>query len=69
MTAQIAERDAFDGECFDSFVDLLREFLAGLSDETVIELWCQTESGLFSGLSNQVLLIQGDSSLLKNVSL
>jgi hypothetical protein len=46
VIAQITEQDSFDGELADTFSDLIREFLAGLGDDTVIELWCQTESGM-----------------------
>jgi hypothetical protein len=71
VIAQIAERDSFDGECFDTFLDLIREFLAGLSDETVIELWCQTESGMGDDPEEQIaefVRIELEDELLHEVT-
>ena len=54
VLAQIAERDSFEGEFADTFLELIREFLPALSDETVIDLWCQTETGMGDDPEEQV---------------
>jgi hypothetical protein len=69
--AQIAERDSFDGECFDTFSDLIREFLAKLSDETVIDLSCQTETGMGHNPEEQIadcVRIELEDELLHEVT-
>ena len=54
MLRQLGERDSFEGEFADTFLDLIRKFLAGLSDEAVIDLWCQTETGMGDDPEEQV---------------
>jgi hypothetical protein len=54
VLAQIAERDSFEGKFADTFLDLIREFLARLSNEAVIDLWCQTETGMADDPEEQI---------------
>ena len=41
VIAQIAERDSFDGECFDTFVDLIRDLCPHLAEArpAQLKLW------------------------------
>ncbi len=71
VIAQMAEQNSFDGEFADTFSDLIREFLAGLSDETVIDLWCQTESGMGDDPEEQIaecVRIELEDELLHEVT-
>lgn len=71
VLAQIAERDSFEGEFADTFLELIREFLAGLSDEAVIDLWCQTETGMGDDPEEQIaecVRIELEEELLHEVT-
>ena len=62
---------SFDGEFVATFLDIIREFLAGLSDETVIALWCQTESVMGDDPEEQIaecVRIELEDELLHEVT-
>ena len=45
ILAQVATSDMCDGSLTDLLLDLIRDYLKSLSDEEIISMWLETETG------------------------
>jgi hypothetical protein len=69
---QIKERDSFDGEHADTILEIIRSFLLGLDDESAIQLWRATETGMADDTEDECLFPDGirmdlEMELLKEI--
>ena len=45
ILSQVAKRDTCDGNLADLLLEIIREYVKELSDEAIISMWLQTETG------------------------
>ena len=45
ILAQVAKRDACDGSLAELLLDIIREYVKKASDQDIVSMWLQTESG------------------------